>query len=178
MIPATNWRVFFILSAGRQRNTTVRLSPRWVFFPSSVGRSICRTRYISPGRFIAGYESTHAISRQSACARTTKRKDEKDDAIRRIGFFADDACSARLNSGSFGLLRLIWAPVQRRRELFRRSWATARRRASISRGGRWRLLGREALSPQEEIVAACPYCLLRLRLLWRGFYLISPTDVG
>ena len=38
-----------------------------------------------------------------------------------------------------------------------RAWAAACRRTSISRDGRWRLLACEALSPQREIVAACPY---------------------
>ena len=60
-----------------------------------------------------------------------------------------------------------------RGELSGRAWAAACRRAPISRGGRWRLLGCEALSPQEEIVAACPYFLLRPRQRGGAFYLIS-----
>ena len=44
-----------------------------------------------------------------------------------------------------------------RGELSGRAWAAACRRTSIFRDGRWRLLACEALSPQREIVAACPY---------------------
>src|SRR4249919_3146896 len=108
---------------------------------------------------MATNQHIQASDKALAIARTTRRRDEKDDTIRRVGFFAGNACGAHLNNGSLSLLRLrlIWVPVQRRRGLFGRAWATARRRASISRDGRWRLLACEALSPQREIVAACPY---------------------
>ena len=146
-------------STSSHRHTLpLRLPPAGCSF--QFGRtSICRTRDISPDIDLSMATNQHiqTSNKALAIARPIRRRDENDNTIRCVGFCACNACSARLNNGSFGLLRLGLNGVPMRRRVFPRARATARRRTSISRDGRWRLLACEALSPQREIVAACPY---------------------